>query len=118
MSSNVENSMESFRVFIRIRPLNEKEKLSNQSTNISKHLNFKNTKPSSILITEENLLFVLDPDSTELNGRKEKSFAFDKIFSELNTNKEIFDSVIKGMVDNVLLGYNATALAYGVTGTG
>jgi len=84
--------------------------------NISKILPDKNNR--SILVAEDNLLFVLDPDSLDLNGRREKSFVFDNIFTEHHSNYHIFESVIKNMVDNVIKGYNATALAYGVTGTG
>lgn len=121
--------VEPFKVFIRIRPLNEKEKnfippahkssllrnLHNLPVNQSN--NFQPTN-KGFLLAEDNLLFVLDPDSLDYNGRKEKTFVFDNIFTEKNCNFDIFDSVIKSMIENVIKGYNATALAYGVTGTG
>ena len=121
--------VEPFKVFIRIRPLNEKEKnfippahkssllrnLHNLPVNQSN--NFQPTN-KGFLLAEDNLLFVLDPDSLDYNGRKEKTFVFDNIFTEKNCNFDIFDTVIKSMIENVIKGYNATALAYGVTGTG
>jgi kinesin family protein 18/19 len=50
--------------------------------------------------------------------KKEKTYVFDEIFQEKQKNKEIFEKVVKNMVDNTLNGYNSTLLAYGVTGTG
>jgi hypothetical protein len=127
---NIDSSepIEPFKVFIRIRPLNEKEKnfippsqksslLRNLPVNQSNQYNQLNSN-KGILLAEDNLLFVLDPDSLDYNGRKEKSFVFDNIFTERHCNYDIFDNVIKTMIENVIKGYNATALAYGVTGTG
>ena len=60
-----------------------------------------------------------DPEiNVDFLGKKEKSYFFDEIFQETYKNIEIFNKVIKNMVDNILLGYNSTALAYGVTGAG
>lgn len=56
--------------------------------------------------------------SFDFSGKKEKIYYFDEIFQETFKNIEIFSKVIRNMVDNVLLGYNSTALAYGVTGAG
>jgi hypothetical protein len=50
--------------------------------------------------------------------KKEKTYVFDEIFQEKQKNKEIFEKVVRNMVDNTLNGYNSTLLAYGVTGTG
>ena len=51
-------------------------------------------------------------------GKKEKSFVFDGIYTEVDNNYTVFEKVIKNMVGNILQGYNSTAMAYGVTGTG
>jgi hypothetical protein len=51
-----EEIIEPFKVYVKIRPLTDKEKLANQTK--------KNKK---ILIAEENLVFVLDPESQEFN---------------------------------------------------
>ncbi len=59
---NSEENFDSFKVYVRIRPLNEKENNSLEKI-------FSNNKirkyPKSILLREDNLLFVLDPDSME-----------------------------------------------------
>ena len=118
MLSNNETNIDSFRVYIRIRPLNEREKEISEKQLQKNNIKGAPNKPNNILISEDNLLFVLDPDSLDLNGRRERSYIFDGVFSERNINEEIFDTVIKSMIENVLKGYNSTALAYGVTGAG
>jgi len=59
-----EENLDCFKVFVRIRPLSEKENLSLEKI-------YSNTKtkkyPKSILVKEDNLLFVLDPDSLDYN---------------------------------------------------
>lgn len=51
-----EEIIEPFKVYVKIRPLTEKEKNANQ-----------NKKNKKIVIAEENLVFVLDPESQEFN---------------------------------------------------
>lgn len=51
-----EEIIEPFKVYVKIRPLTDKEKMANQAK--------KNKK---IVIAEENLVFVLDPESQEFN---------------------------------------------------
>ena len=74
------------------------------------------TKP--IVAVENNTLYLKDPYTGELYGKNVKAFPFDRIFTEKDNNKSLFDKIIKKLIDNILLGYNSTALAYGVTGTG
>lgn len=63
-ATNTETNIDCFKVFVRIRPLSEKENNSLEkiisNTKIKKY-------PKSILVREDNLLFVLDPDSLEYN---------------------------------------------------
>lgn len=90
--------IEPFKVFIRIRPMNEREQEHSE-----KQLSRKKIK--NYLIAEDNLLFVLDPESLDLNvilnlnlffkGKKERSFAFDSIFDNSTNNQEIFNNVVK-----------------------
>lgn len=49
---------------------------------------------------------------------KDKGFTFDEVFDEKATNIKVFDKVGKQLILNLVNGYNSTALAYGVTGTG
>ena len=47
-----------------------------------------------------------------------KTFAFDGVYDEKSTQKQVYDSVVRPVVDEVLQGYNCTVFAYGQTGTG
>jgi S-adenosylhomocysteine hydrolase len=43
-------------------------------------------------------------------------FAFDNVYGPKSTNGEIFDDVIKPMLDTLLNGFNCSVFAYGATG--
>ena len=115
MSCN--SDVEPFKVYVRIRPFLDKE--MSQLTQLSNEdpINNKNLT-KSILAVENNTLYLKDPYNGELYGKNVKAFPFDSIFNEKDDNKSIFNKIIKKLVDNILNGYNSTALAYGVTGTG
>ena len=49
---------------------------------------------------------------------KSTTFSFDKIFTENSSQKEIFETTTKNIIDNVIYGYNGTIILYGQTGTG
>ena len=108
-----ENIIEPFKVYVRIRPLlpNERKLVYNEN-NKGKKI------PYQIVSSDNNVVLLKDPNNPELYGQNVKSFPFDKVFTEKDNNKTIFDSIIKNLVDNILQGYNSTALAYGVTGAG
>ena len=42
-----------------------------------------------------------------------KQFAFDSVFDENSTQKDVFDCVGVDLVSKVLQGYNASIIAYG-----
>ena len=105
--------IEPFKVYVRIRPLlpNERKLVYNE--------NLKGKKiPYQIVNSDNNIVLLKDPNNPELYGQNVKSFPFDKVFTEKDNNKLIFNTIIKNLVDNILQGYNSTALAYGVTGAG
>eukprot|EP00961_Rhodomonas_salina_P110989 1493379-Rhodomonas_salina.2 len=47
-----------------------------------------------------------------------KAFAFDGVYDPSTSQKDIYDNVVRPVVDEVLQGYNCTVFAYGQTGTG
>lgn len=49
---------------------------------------------------------------------KDQTFGFDKVFDENVTQAEVYEATTRGLLDNVLDGYNATVFAYGATGCG
>lgn len=53
-----------------------------------------------------------------LGKASKKSFVFDGVYDEKSTQKEVYESVVQPVVDEVLQGYNCTVFAYGQTGTG
>ena len=67
-------------------------------------------------------VFQLTPPITSFafrNGSaKEQSYRFQQVFSDERSQKEIFDSVAKPLVCDLLNGKNGLMFAYGVTGSG
>lgn len=54
------------------------------------------------------------------NGKrvKDQTFCFDRILDQNASQGEVYESTTRGLLDNVLDGYNATVFAYGATGCG
>lgn len=82
-------------VAVRVRPLNERE---------------KNAARTAIVQCK--------PNSSEVAVMKRKSYAFDKVYGQYSTQKDVFRATVKPAVDEALAGYNCTVFAYGQTGTG
>ena len=97
---------ESFKVFIRIRPFLNKELVCFEKDNV---------KPESIFEVDDKAITVVEPVSFL---RREKDFYFDGIFNEKDHNFNVFKAAIEPQLDNLFNGFNSTALAYGITGTG
>ena len=51
-----------------------------------------------------------------MGKQSKKSFAFDGVYDEQSTQKEVYESVVRPVVDEVLQGYNCTVFAYGQVG--
>ena len=120
-SSN--SNEESFKVYIRIKPhihklipipKNSFVKQINSSKNI---IDKNNCQEKNIIKVDKNILY-LEEIKTTKNKNVIKSYIYDNIFNETATNDTVFNGAIKSMIDKILLGYNSTVLAYGVTGTG
>lgn len=104
-SNDEEEAIENVRVYIRVRPLNKKEKVNNVRCVV--HTDCK-----------ENLLTLIRPGGPNEKAEKPKSFKFDHVFPEATTQMDIYRRVALPVVDKVLNGYNGTIFAYGQTGTG
>ena len=119
-SSSIPNNIEEpFKVYVRIRPFLSKEILKlkrNNSTSLLTGGINQDNRPNkeSIFTVNQKTLYVYD----NKHHKKEKKYFFNNIFTEKNNNKDVFDISIKPIINNVINGYNSTALAYGVTGTG
>lgn len=86
---------------------------------------------SLIGIVDDNTLVFdpLDPERGPLDkysclgqhgkrGSKNMQFSFDRIFSDTSTNRSIFETVTRPMVDATIDGFNCSVFAYGATGSG
>ncbi|KAK4367067.1 hypothetical protein RND71_014947 [Anisodus tanguticus] len=64
----------------------------------------------------------VQPELKKLKLRKNnwnsEFYKFDEIFAESASQKRIYETVAKPVVESVLNGYNGTVMAYGQTGTG
>lgn len=96
------------KVFARFRPLNAREKeeqndrikFAFSSDHKSVHMGFQ-------LANQHGA-----------SSEKKMDFACDRVFDMDSTQEEVFDELAKGMVEEVVKGYNATIFAYGQTGSG
>ncbi|KAF7537623.1 hypothetical protein G7Z17_g12820 [Cylindrodendrum hubeiense] len=52
------------------------------------------------------------------NAISNRSYNFDRVFSQAADQNMVFDETVKPILDEMLAGYNCTIFAYGQTGTG
>ncbi|CAG9317795.1 unnamed protein product [Blepharisma stoltei] len=93
-----------FKVFIRVRPLLDRENSPQNNKSRSHKLKIHD---STILITEKRW-----------NHKKNHCYTFDRIFSENHRNNHIYQETLYPIIGGVLNGFNATCFAYGMTGAG
>lgn len=105
------------RVFVRVRPENEREMRSDAR---------------KVVEPIDDQLVVFDPLYEEEQyyyrgkvykepGRKQHKniqFHFDRVFDEEATNVEVYEAVTKKFITSFLEGYNCAVFAYGATGSG
>jgi len=99
--TGVEDTNSNIRVYVRARPLENEDKLTdfiNKSDDVRK-------------------ISIRDPDPA--NKRYgEVSFQFDQVFWTDTKQEEVFNNACRQQVDHVLNGYNSCCFAYGQTGSG
>ncbi|KAJ4461592.1 putative Kinesin-II 95 kDa subunit [Paratrimastix pyriformis] len=96
------DSRDNVRVMIRCRPLSKDERTNEQKTIVS-------------MDTEMGIVSVKSPENPEAAPR---TFAFDQVYDQNVTQKYVYDTSARPIVESVLDGYNGTVFAYGQTGTG
>lgn len=102
-----------FKVYIRTKPLLEKEREILTPSDINLIYDYCN------VVNNNTEIKIIDPLTIDnAITRKTKSFTFDGIFRENHDNEYIFNTIIKKLVEKALRGINSTIMAYGVTGTG
>ena len=89
-------------VAVRCRPMNQSERTAGQ--------------PSVINCDQQGRSIQVSYGPA---GKKvSKSFAFDKVFGMYSTQEEVFEQMVRPIVEEALAGFNCTIFAYGQTGTG
>ena len=88
-------------VAVRCRPLNNEEKKGNQSTIIA-----CDTATKAVNVS-------YGPPGKKTN----KTYNFDRVFGMYSTQEEVFDGIVRPIVEELLAGFNCTIFAYGQTGT-
>ncbi|KAI4495494.1 hypothetical protein M0802_008708 [Mischocyttarus mexicanus] len=91
---------DSIKVAIKVRPLIKREKEENLPKQWTVQGNY-------ITSTDQ-----------EMRKRGDGGFNFDHIFDESTSNKNVFDTVVKPIVDAAVNGFNGTVIAYGQTSSG
>jgi kinesin family protein 5 len=98
MSKNLlpPNDGKNVRVFCRFRPLNSNE----VEKGAKKMIRFDSSEQ----------VYILPP--------YDLPFQFDHIFEESSTQEQVYSKVARGLIQEVLAGYNCTVFAYGQSGSG
>mmetsp|Transcript_2324 Transcript_2324/g.3367 ORF Transcript_2324/g.3367 Transcript_2324/m.3367 type:complete len:921 (+) Transcript_2324:100-2862(+) len=104
------------KVYVRIRPANQKERAAASNTNIISRMD------DQVLIFDPspNDMYTTPSKRRALGVRRGKDlkFVFDRVFSQHSMQMEVYQHTTKNLIDGVLNGYNATVFAYGATGAG
>ncbi|XP_031826944.2 uncharacterized protein LOC116424546 isoform X1 [Nomia melanderi] len=91
---------DSIKVAIKVRPLIKREKDENQTIQ---------------WVVQGNSIVSTD---TEIKKRGDGGFCFDHIFDMNASNSDVFDTIVKPIVDAAVNGFNGTVFAYGQTSSG
>ncbi|KAK2068199.1 hypothetical protein P8C59_002856 [Phyllachora maydis] len=73
---------------------------------------------SAVVVRAEGVKGKLVELSMGPNALSNKTYHFDRVFSQAADQSMIFDDVVKPILDDMLAGFNCTLFAYGQTGTG
>ncbi|EGG13785.1 kinesin family member 3 [Cavenderia fasciculata] len=96
-SSSITIIMSSIRVVCRFRPQNKNE-LAQGGTSV---------------------IEVSDGQTVTIKGNESNhSFTFDRVYSDRNTQKDVYDDAAKPVIEDIMLGYNGTIFVYGQTSSG
>ena len=113
--NNQTESIEPFKVYVRIRPLQEEKEFKTDYH----HLVLKRSILNIIKVNKsQDQITVLNPCSQVQESRREKVFNFQNIFTEKSKNTEISHKIVPSLIDNTINGFNSTIITYGVTGSG
>lgn len=104
VGSNGQSAYENVQVAVRMRPINGKEtaekdtiivKCDKKNSKIVVNKEFKSDSTAGIILGNQTL-------------NKTKEWTLDRVFDETTNQAEIFESLVKPVVDEVLKGYSCT----------
>ncbi|XP_043464822.1 kinesin-like protein KIF19 isoform X2 [Leptopilina heterotoma] len=72
----------------------------------------------SLHAINEKMVMIEDVDVEKQKRSFPRQYLFDVVFGEDSTQEAVYEGTTRSLVQNVLLGYNATVFAYGATGAG
>ena len=104
-----------FKVVVRVRPPLPRE--------LSGEIPFQNIIAidghEQAITISENVDSLVDEHGQATNsGYTSHSYVFDQVYDPTASQKKVYETTARGIVDSALQGYNATIFAYGQTGTG
>lgn len=108
------------RVVVRVRPLNERELLSNPHDEGALQLRDDGGgSEGTITIDQAHVSHnaVTTTGRGDRGSLRSKSFIYDAVHGPQSTQDDIFESV-RDIIDSVHAGFSGTVLAYGQTGSG
>ncbi|KAI1068140.1 hypothetical protein LB507_004563 [Fusarium sp. FIESC RH6] len=73
---------------------------------------------SNVVVTADSVRGKVVELSMGSNALSNRSYNFDRVFSQAADQYMVFDDTVKPILDEMLAGYNCTIFAYGQTGTG
>ncbi|XP_014205799.1 kinesin-like protein Klp61F isoform X2 [Copidosoma floridanum] len=97
---NKKDKNQHIQVFVRVRPINNAEKISKS--------------PVVVEVSSNKEIVVKERPQDKLT----KKFTFDKVFGPVSKQIDVYNAVVNPLLEEVLAGYNCTVFAYGQTGTG
>ncbi|XP_075989170.1 kinesin-like protein 64D [Anticarsia gemmatalis] len=96
-------TVENVRVVVRVRPMDQREKLDNSYNCVS-----VDAVNNTVAVTRNN---VTPPEPPRV-------YAYDAVYDSNTSQMDIYVQTASPIVEQVLKGYNGTIFAYGQTGTG
>uniref|UniRef100_A0A6G1SDW0 Kinesin-like protein n=1 Tax=Aceria tosichella TaxID=561515 RepID=A0A6G1SDW0_9ACAR len=102
-------------VYVRVKPLHDQRSIIDIVDD--KTLIFDPIDPEE---NQDDVYFYHGRQFKTIGQRKKKNspYVFDGVFDDRSTNRSIFETVTRPMVDATIDGYNCSVFAYGATGSG
>lgn len=111
MDSSYFSKNDNFKVWVRIRPLDDKEK---------KDFTYGKSEEDNTIFNHDEYSCTLKEDKLtyDYTGKNAHTFHYDYVFGSKTDNNFVFEQALKPMLPSLLEGFNVTCMAYGITGAG